>query len=66
VASVPDVIAVTAVESGEPIAVDDLRHGREVAVTVLPVPAVWATPQGLALAGPSAFGFDVDHGPHGG
>jgi DUF917 family protein len=66
VASVPDVIAVIAVESGEPIALDELRHGREVAVSVLPVPAVWATPEGLALAGPSAFGLDVDHWPYGG
>jgi DUF917 family protein len=62
-AAVPDLICVLASETGEPVAAGALRHGSRVAVIAAPGPEVWRSPAGRALAGPSAFGLDVDHAP---
>jgi DUF917 family protein len=64
-AAVPDVICVLSAETGEPIAAHALRHGWEVTVIALPAPAAWRFGRGLALVGPSAFGYHVDHAPIG-
>jgi DUF917 family protein len=63
VAAVPDIISVLSAETGEPIAADALRPGAHVAVVALPAPAIWHSDRGLALAGPGAFGYHVDHAP---
>jgi DUF917 family protein len=34
-----------------------------VTVIAAPGPEVWRSPAGRAIAGPSAFGLDVDHAP---
>jgi DUF917 family protein len=59
-AAVPDVIAVVTADTGEPVATGRLRHGQRVTVVALPAPAVWRTEAGLALAGPRAFGYELD------
>ncbi|MEA2247230.1 MAG: uncharacterized protein QOH46_1759 [Solirubrobacteraceae bacterium] len=64
-AAVPDLICVLASETGEPVATGALRLGRRVTVIAAPGPDVWRSPAGLALAGPRAFGYDVDHAPAG-
>lgn len=62
-AAVPDVIAVLAADTGEPLATDGVQRGDRVTVVALPAPAVWRSEAGLAVAGPRAFGYDVDYSP---
>jgi DUF917 family protein len=62
-AAVPDLICLLATDSGAPIATEELRYGQSVAVVAAPAAAVWHSAPGLALAGPRAFGYDIDHTP---
>jgi uncharacterized protein len=62
-ASVPDLIALIALETGAPVTTEALRHGDRVAVVAAPVADVWSTDAGLAVAGPRAFGYELDHAP---
>jgi DUF917 family protein len=64
-AAAPDIICVLALDTGEPIQSERPRYGQAVAVIAAPAPAVWHTGHGLQLAGPRAFGYDVDHAPIG-
>ncbi|HEX7300815.1 MAG TPA: DUF917 domain-containing protein [Solirubrobacteraceae bacterium] len=64
-AVVPDLICVLASDSGEPIATEWLRYAQRVSVLAAPGPALWRSAGGLALAGPSAFGYDVAYAPVG-
>jgi DUF917 family protein len=66
VAAVPDAITVLAADTGAPIATDRLRYGERMVVLASPGPAVWLSEPGLAVVGPRAFGYDVDHAPIGG
>jgi DUF917 family protein len=65
-ASVPDIICVFGIDTGEPIASETLRYGQAVAVVAAPGPAVWRSPRGLEVVGPRAFGYDVDYAPSAG
>jgi DUF917 family protein len=60
-AAVPDVISVLASDTGDPVATERLAYGDRVAVLALPAPEVWRSDAGLSLAGPRAFGYDVDY-----
>jgi DUF917 family protein len=60
-AAVPDILAVLAVRSGAPVPAQRLDRGQRVRVVALEAPAVWRTEEGLAAAGPRAFGLDVEH-----
>jgi len=62
-ASVPDLIAVLSADTQAPVATDLLRFGERVVVMAWPGPEVWRSRDGLAVAGPSAFGYDVDYVP---
>ncbi|HEV7807198.1 MAG TPA: DUF917 domain-containing protein [Solirubrobacteraceae bacterium] len=62
-AAVPDLICLLATDGGLPIATEDLRYGQSVAVVAAPAAAVWHGAAGLAVAGPRAFGYDLDHAP---
>jgi DUF917 family protein len=62
-AAVPDLISVLSADTGTPIATERLRRGEHVVVVSTPAPAVWLSPAGLAVAGPAAFGYDVDYTP---
>jgi DUF917 family protein len=61
VVTTPDLITALDVEDGTPIPAEALRYGARVAVIAIPCPAVWRSAAGLALAGPRAFGYDVEY-----
>jgi DUF917 family protein len=63
VVSVPDLITVLDLETGEPVTTEGLRYGFRVAVLAIPSPAQWRTEAGLRLVGPRYFGYDVDYIP---
>ena len=62
-ATVPDIITVFDVHSGETVPVRELRYGLRVVVLALPSPPLWREPAGLTLVGPRAFGLAVDYSP---
>ncbi|RAS64851.1 hypothetical protein C8D87_105345 [Lentzea atacamensis] len=64
VASVPDLICVLDVE-GEPVPAERLRYGQRITVVGAPCHPRWRTPEGLALVGPSAFGYSHEYVPIG-
>ena len=61
VATTPDLIALLDVETGEPVTTELLRYGLRVTLVVFPCDPQWRTPEGIALAGPRYFGYDVDY-----
>ncbi len=63
VVTVPDLIAVLDIDTGEPITTEALRYGFRVAVIAFPCADKWRTPAGLELVGPRYFGYDVDYVP---
>jgi hypothetical protein len=62
-AAVPDIISLLSVQAGVPVPAHRLRRGQRVRMVALESPAVWRTRDGLASAGPRAFGLAVDHAP---
>lgn len=63
VVTVPDLIAVLDIDTGEPITTEGLRFGFRVAVIGIPCDWRWRTEKGLELVGPRYFGYDVDYVP---
>ncbi len=63
VASVPDLVCVLDLDTGEPVTGEQLRYGFRVTVVALPCDPLWRTDVGLALVGPRYFGYDLDHVP---
>ncbi len=63
VVTVPDLICVLDMESGEPITTELLRYGYRVTVLGIPCDPKMATPQALACVGPGCFGYDVVYRP---
>ncbi|MCI0782384.1 MAG: DUF917 domain-containing protein [Chloroflexi bacterium] len=63
VCTVPDLICVVDTDTGEPVTTELLRYGLRVTVLGLPSPHQWTSPQGLAVVGPQAFGYDVGYTP---
>lgn len=63
-ATVPDLISLVDEDTGQPITTEEVRYGLRVAVIVMPCSPLWTTPQGLAVGGPVAFGYnDVVYSP---
>jgi DUF917 family protein len=60
-ATVPDVISVLSSDTADALATQQLAYGQRVAVLALPAPDSWRSDAGLSLAGPRAFGYDVDY-----
>lgn len=60
VATTPDLICVLDQQTGDPVTTEALRYGHRVAVLAAPCDPRWLTPEGLALAGPRYFGYDLD------
>ena len=60
---VPDLICAVATDLGEPVTTELMRYGLRVTVLGFPAPSLWTSPQGLAVAGPQAFGYDVEYAP---
>lgn len=54
----PDLIIVLEHDSGEPITTEALRYGQRVRVVAAPADERWHSEGGLALAGPSYFGYE--------
>jgi DUF917 family protein len=69
-AIVPDIITVLDTESGRAISTERLRYGQRVTVIAFPCDPIWRSERGLEMAGPRAFGYEVDYTPvevlHGG
>lgn len=63
VISVPDLIAILDTERGEPITTENLRYGFRVSVIGIPSDPKWRTPEGIELAGPRHFNYDIDFVP---
>ncbi len=61
--TVPDLITVLDVDTGEPITTESMRYGFRVAVVAIPCADKWRTPKGLALVGPRYFGYDTEYIP---
>jgi uncharacterized protein len=64
-ACVPDIITVLDAQNGDVIVTERLRYGQRVRVIAFPCDPVWRTPEGLELAGPQAFGYDLPYVPIG-
>lgn len=58
--TVPDVIDLIDRDTGAVLQTVDVVVGQQVHVVALPVDERWHRPEGYALAGPRAFGLDVD------
>jgi DUF917 family protein len=63
VATVPDLICMVDLETGQPITTEVLRYGLRVAVLGLPCHPLLATAQALAVIGPRAFGYELEYQP---
>jgi DUF917 family protein len=63
VACVPDLISLVDDQTGHAVPTELLRFGQRVAVIALPCDPLWRTERGLAIAGPRAFGYDIDYVP---
>lgn len=61
--TVPDLITLIDVETGIPMTTEALAYGQRLHVIGMPAHERWHTPGGLALAGPRAFGYDMDFVP---
>ncbi|GII95334.1 DUF917 domain-containing protein [Sinosporangium siamense] len=60
VATTPTVICLLDDTTAEAVATEELQFGQRVAVVLLPCDDVWHSPEGLEVAGPRAFGYDID------
>ena len=63
IATVPDLICMVDLESGQPITTEILRYGLRAAVLGLPCHPLLRTPEALAVIGPRAFGYDLEYRP---
>jgi len=63
VASVPDIISILDMETGEPITTERLRYGFRVVVAGIPCDPKWRTPHALEVVGPRYFGYNVNYVP---
>ncbi|MCK1797348.1 DUF917 domain-containing protein [Streptomyces sp. XM4193] len=60
-AAVPDVLCLLDRQRLQPVSLENVALADHVDVLVVPAAPMWHTPQGLAMAGPRAFGFPVRH-----
>jgi uncharacterized protein len=65
-AMVPDLITLIDTETAIPMTTEGLAYGQRLHVIAMPAHERWHSPEGLALAGPRAFGYDMDYVPIGG
>ena len=62
-ASVPDLITLVDTTSAQAISTESLRYGQRVSVLAWACDPLWRTPRGLEVAGPRAFGYNLDYVP---
>lgn len=63
IVSVPDLVTLVDSETGQAISTEMLRFGQRVSVLAWPCDPLWRTPRGLELAGPPAFGYEIEYVP---
>jgi DUF917 family protein len=56
-ATVPDLICILDVSTGEAIGIEEYRYGVKVVIIVMAPHPVWTKERGLNTAGPKAFGL---------
>ncbi len=59
----PDLLCAVEAGTGRPFTNSVLRQGLEMVVFGVPADPMWRTPEGLALAGPAHFDFDLPYRP---
>lgn len=59
----PDLLCAVEADTGRPFTNSALRQGLEMVVFGVPADPMWRTPEGLALAGPAHFDFDLPYRP---
>ncbi len=62
-ATAPDLITILDWETAAAIPTERLKYGQRVTVIAFACAPIWRTPQGIAVAGPRAFGYDIDYVP---
>ena len=62
-ASVPDLITMVDSQTADAIATETLRYGQRLSMLAFACAPIWRTPEGIAIAGPRAFGYDFDYIP---
>jgi DUF917 family protein len=62
-ASVPDLLVLADGTTGQPRPPRSLAAGDRVAVLAVPAAPLWRTAEGLAAAGPQAYGYAFEHRP---
>jgi DUF917 family protein len=62
-ATIPDMICMIDVDTGEPVTNPNYYQGQNVAVVILPAPAPFKTTKGLAAFGPAYAGLDQQYSP---
>jgi hypothetical protein len=62
-ACVPDLITVLDAETADAVPTERLRYGQRVAVVGIGCDDAWRTARGLEVAGPRAFGYDLEFVP---
>ncbi len=63
IASVPDLIVILDLETGEPITTERHRYGYRAAVIGIPCNEKWRTKKALQTVGPQYFGYNIDYVP---
>lgn len=59
----PDLLCAVEAKTGQPFTNSALREGLEMVVFGVPADRMWRTPEGLRLAGPTHFDFDLVYRP---
>lgn len=62
-ATVPDLITVLDYDTAIPLTTEVLRYGLRVRIIGIPCHTKWRTEKALKVAGPKAFGYDLDYVP---
>ena len=62
-AIVPDLITLVDSQTADAVATEMVRYGQRVAILAFPCAPIWRTPAGIKIAGPRAFGYDIDFVP---
>lgn len=63
IVSVPDLITVLDMDTAEPITAETLQYGYRLLVIAMPCDDKWRTKKGIALGGPSVFGYENEYVP---
>ena len=63
IASVPDLITLLDLETAMPITTEAVKYGYRCFVIGIPCSEMWRTEEGLKVAGPKYFGYDIEYKP---